>query len=215
MLSYGMDKENEAADNRSGDAGGWVRAQLAALSMAAPKALVGEAVAADLLLCLQNLLSERALLAERAAAAGEACVAARGEVGALERAHETVSGQLEATKYELACTSSKLAAVQGELRQARAQWAAERAELEGRVFQTLALQQSTLGSMRKKEKDFSGLQSQLMRHVRDANKAQGSVIVVSKPLPRGWQERTEAPSLRDAEIAGLRSSLLASNVSAR
>ena len=81
------------------------------------------------------------------------------------------------------------------------------------MFQTLALQQSTLGTMRKKEKDFSGLQTQLMRHVRDASKAQKSVIVVSKPLPRGWQERPEGPSIRDAEVSGLRSSLLASNVS--
>ena len=206
-----MDKENEAAGNRSSDAD-WVLSQLTALSLPTPKALAGDAVAADVLLCLQTLLSERGMLVERASAAGEGCVAAQGEVAALERAHETVAAQLEATKHELAYTSSKLSAVQGELRQMRGQWAAERSELEGRIFQTLALQQSTLGSMRKKERDFSGLQTQLMKHVRDASKAQKSVIVVSKPLPRGWQERPEAPSLRDAEISGLRSSLVVSNV---
>lgn len=206
-----MDKENRTESNSESGVD-WVLSQLSALSLPPPKALSGDDVATDLVSCIRSLLHERGVLRERATVLGEQCLLTQTEVGALERSHETVSAELEATKHELAYTNSKLSAMQTELRQARSQWAAEKTELEARNFQTLALQQSTLGSFRKKEKDFSNLQSQLMKHVRDAQKAQKGSIVVSKPLPPSWQERPERLTVRDAEIAGLQASLLATHV---
>ena len=93
----------------------------------------------------------------------------------------------------------------------KSQWAAEKSEMESRVFQALSLQQSTLGTMRKKENDFDKLQSQLAKMLKDSQKAQKNCIYITKPLPRQWNA-TDAPMLRDAEFIALQSSISSANV---
>lgn len=58
--------------------------------------------------------------------------------------------------------NSKVAALGADHRAARARWAAEKAELEGRVFQLAALQTQLQGSLRKREQEFTRLQRMLV-----------------------------------------------------
>jgi hypothetical protein len=124
---------------------------------------------------------------------------------------EVQLSQIEIAKAETAGVTSRLSTLQTQFYQMKAQWAAEKSEMESRVFQALSLQQSTLGTMRKKENDFDKLQSQLAKMLKDSQKAQKNSIFISKPLPRQWNT-TEAPLLRDAEIIALQSSISAANV---
>lgn len=128
-----------------------------------------------------------------------------------ERTSEVQAAQIEMFRQDVANANSRCSVMQTQQSQMKAQWTAEKSELEGKVFQTLALQQSTLGTLRKKEKDFDSLQTQLSRVNKDAGKGQKSSIVVSKPLPRSWSSKVSNPSLRDAEISALQSTVLAAN----
>lgn len=136
----------------------------------------------------------------------------RREVTSLERAADAQQNQIEAANQETASMNSRFLHLQAEHRKLKTQWQVEKTELENRVFQSLSLQQSTLGTLRKKEKDFDSLQSQLFTKLsREVPKgAKGAAIVVSKPLPREWStggKVRQNPTLRDAEIQALQSRL--------
>ena len=72
-------------------------------------------------------------------------------------------------------------------------------------FQMLALQTQIQGTMRKKEKDYEKLQSQLDKVVRDSLRGNKSVITVSKPLQKNSSQIKATGTLLDAELIAAKS----------
>ena len=92
-----------------------------------------------------------------------------------------------------------------EHRDTRNHWLNEKSELESRSFQMLALQTQIQGTMRKKEKDYEKLQSQLDKVVRDSLRGNKSVITVSKPLQKNSSQIKATGTLLDAELIAAKS----------
>lgn len=69
----------------------------------------------------------------------------------------------------------------------------------------LALQTQIQGTMRKKEKDYEKLQSQLDKVVRDSLRGNKSVITVSKPLQKNSSQIKATGTLLDAELIAAKS----------
>lgn len=143
------------------------------------------------------------------------CNELRAQTHALERTLEVQTTHTEVARQETASVGSRLLSLQTQHAQMKTQWSAEKAEMEGRVFQALSLQQSTLGTMRKREKDFDQLQSQLARMLKDSQRAQKCCLLVSKPLPRQWNASSTEPTLKDAEVLALQASLASASVRVR
>ena len=92
-----------------------------------------------------------------------------------------------------------------EHRDTRNHWLNEKSELESRSFQMLALQTQIQGTMRKKEKDYEKLQSQLDKVVRDSLRGNKSVNTVSKPLQKNSSQIKATGTLLDAELIAAKS----------
>jgi len=104
-----------------------------------------------------------------------------------------------------------MSALKNEHRELRNQWLAEKSELESRCFQLQALQTQYQGTMRKKEKEFEKLQSQLIKTIKDGQRSQKAVITVSKPLQR-MSTQAKPLTLRDAELLASKDNILALEV---
>jgi Skp family chaperone for outer membrane proteins len=189
----------------------WIQTQLYEMNMTMPRVLAKDADK-EVLHCLQVLLNERMRAKEYSTVIGDECLDLRKQMLGMERTFEMQAAQIDVARQDANNSNSRLNALQVEQRQLKSQWAAEKAELETKAFQALALQQSTLGTMRKKEKDFDALQTHLSRALKDSQKSQKCSIVISKQLPKSWNESTTNGSLRDAEIYALQATLTAATV---
>lgn len=98
-----------------------------------------------------------------------------------------------------------MAALLEDQRQLRCHWLAEKNELETRCFQAQALATQFQGTIRKKDKDYEKLQGQLAKMVKDSSRGQKSVIVITKPLPKNFQEQVKTlETLKDVELDAAR-----------
>jgi len=135
----------------------------------------------------------------------------RTQLNAHIRDKQSHSDLLASMRQEVRATQGRVAALQQEQRENRNRWVEEKADLENKVFQMLAVQTQVQGSLRKKEKDHEKLQAQLTKAVRESNKASKSMIQISKPIKqnssqKNTAERVEAnaAALRATEVASLR-----------
>lgn len=139
------------------------------------------------------------------------------------RDKQTHCDQLAAMKQEVKFSAGRVSALQQEHRAERNHWVEEKADLESKVFKMLGLQTGFQSALRKKEKDYEKLQSQLSKAVKDQNKAaKATVMAISKPIKQNSSqlnaaERTEAnaAALRAAEVASLRQYVHQLEVSAK
>lgn len=117
--------------------------------------------------------------------------------------NKTKSGNL--FSQEISGVQGKMSAMQEDQRQLRCHWLAEKNELETRCFQAQGLVTQYMGTLRKKDKDYEKLQGQLAKMVKDSSRGQKSVIVITKPLPKNFQEKLKpAVTLKDVELADAR-----------
>jgi chromosome segregation ATPase len=135
----------------------------------------------------------------------------RTKLNAHIRDKQTHNEQLDAMRQEVRAAQGRVGALQQEQRESRNRWVEEKADLESKVFQMLAVQTQVQGSLRKKEKDHEKLQNQLAKAVREGNKSNKTMISISKPIKQNAHqlstaERAEASAtaLRAAEVASLR-----------
>lgn len=106
-----------------------------------------------------------------------------------------------------------------EYRELKNHWLAEKSDLQSRLFQVQALNTQIHGTLKKKEKDYEKLQSQLSKLVKDSGRgAPKAAITVSVPLKKAFSqessgERTASAAslLRDVELIALRNTLTALN----
>lgn len=95
--------------------------------------------------------------------------------------------------------------MQEDQRQTRCHWLAEKNELDTRCFQAQAQATQYQGTIRKKDKDYEKLQAQLAKIVKDSSRGQKSVSVITKPLPKNFQESSKTvATLKDVELADAR-----------
>jgi hypothetical protein len=94
-----------------------------------------------------------------------------------------------------------MSALQEDQRQTRCHWLAEKNELESRLFQLQGLTTQYQGTIRKKDKEYDKLQIQLSKLVKESQRGQKSVIVLTKPLPKYVNEGTKTLAPRDAELS--------------
>jgi hypothetical protein len=107
-----------------------------------------------------------------------------------------------------------MVAAANEHRELRNQWLREKSELEGRNFQLLSLHTQLQGSMRKKEKDYEKLQTQLEKLVKDSQRGSKAVITISKPLQKNLsQVKAPQATLKDAELCAARTLISSLEVS--
>jgi hypothetical protein len=213
MESLQMDCDKENADQCLSETG-WIQTQLIEMNLTVPKILTAREADKEVLTCIQALMNDRLRMKDCNMTMSEENAELRRQLQSLERSHEVQTAQLEVSRQDYNNINSRLMVFQAEMLQRKTQWSAEKSELESKVFQALSLQQSTLGTMRKKEKDFDTIQSQLMKHVRDSQKGQKSVITVTKALPRTWNSTKPegGGSLRDAEMTAVQANLTAAEV---
>ena len=99
----------------------------------------------------------------------------------------------------------KLEAIKEDKQATERLWLAEKNDLNSRLHQANALVTQYQGTARKKDKDYDRLQNQLAKMVKDSQRGQKSVIVLTKPLPKKHQESlTNITTLKDAELSEAR-----------
>jgi hypothetical protein len=101
-----------------------------------------------------------------------------------------------------------------EHREVKNQWLSDKQDLTTRLHQVQALNTQLQGTLKKKEKDYDKLQSQLSKLVKDHSKGQKSIITVSIPLKKSFSQdnsglQTTQSILRDAMIVSLQNTLVA------
>jgi Ni,Fe-hydrogenase I large subunit len=100
----------------------------------------------------------------------------------------------------------KMSAMQEDQRLLRCHWLAEKNDLETRCFQAQGLATQYQGTIRKKDKDYEKLQTQLAKMVKDSQRGQKAVAVITRPLPKNFQETAKTVvTLKDVELAESRS----------
>jgi hypothetical protein len=105
--------------------------------------------------------------------------------------------------------NSRFLQVNSEHRELRNHWIAEKSDLEGRLFQIQALHTQYQATMKKKDKDFDKLQSQLSKTIKDLSRGQKCFMTISIPLKKNLSQETCASSntLRDAEISAAKKTI--------
>jgi len=138
----------------------------------------------------------------------------RGQLNNATRDKEKTTEEIAILKQEARVAQGKVSAMQTEQRQLRNRWLEEKTDLENKVHQSLALQTHATATLRKKEKDYDKLQLQLSKLVKESNKSNKTMMVISKPLKANSTQKTQlekaeiaAASLREAEINNLRTSM--------
>ena len=107
----------------------------------------------------------------------------------------------------------RMSALTAEHREVKQQWLGDKADLHNRFCQVQALNTQVQGTLKKKDKDFEKLQSQLAKIVKDGNKAQAKPsimlsIPVRKNLSQDSSVSTSATALlRDAEMMAMKRTL--------
>jgi hypothetical protein len=139
------------------------------------------------------------------------------DAGDYQRRNEQLARdlQLQATAAQalardVQAANGRLSSAGAELRDLRQRMAAERADFTARLQQIQGVRTVLEGSLKKKEKEFLCLQTQLAKIVsKDSVKSAKVSVVISGPPPASSLRATAAtaPSLRDAETAALRNSL--------
>jgi hypothetical protein len=126
---------------------------------------------------------------------------------------------IESMKRDEQVFNNRISAMTTEHRELKNHWLAEKSDLQSRLFQVQALNTQIHGTLKKKEKDYEKLQSQLSKLVKDSGRgAPKAAITVSVPLKKAFSqessgERTASAAslLRDAELIALRNTLSALN----
>lgn len=134
----------------------------------------------------------------------EECNNLRTLNSSLRRENERFQSQIEQLSQDIQTSQNRTSAMQIELRDAKAQWMAEKNDLETRCFQAQAQTTQIQGTLRKKEKDFEKLQNHLEKVVRDSSR-KSSTLTISKPVPKKSSQAKPVPTIRDASrVADLR-----------
>jgi chromosome segregation ATPase len=102
----------------------------------------------------------------------------------------------------------RLSAQTTEQRELKNRWLQEKTDLDNRYHQAETLSTQLQGTLKKKDKDFDKLQSQLAKIVKDGNKGQAKpCIQMSQPVRKNLSHDTASAShasvttlLKDAEI---------------
>lgn len=104
---------------------------------------------------------------------------------------------------------NKISALLAEHREVKNHWLAEKSDLQSRLCQVQALNTQISGTMKKKEKDFDKLQTQMAKLVKDANKTVKATMVLTAPLKKSLSQDQSNPTiaalLKDAELNALKS----------
>lgn len=140
----------------------------------------------------------------------------RNQLNNSAREKEKTNEEIAILKQDARVAQGKVSAMQTEQRQLRNRWLEEKTDLENKVHQSLALQTHATATLRKKEKDYDKLQLQLSKLVKESNKSNKAMMVISKPLKANSTQKTQlekaeitAAALREAEINHLRTSMQA------
>lgn len=132
---------------------------------------------------LQGLLTERSHLEQQNIRLCDESVVLNNSKMLLQKDKERDVNQINILKDDLNASNNRLAILTLEQRELRSHWLTEKTDMEGRLFQMLAVQTQTQGSMRKKEKEYERLQNQMAKLVKDSNRgSKASNMVISKPL---------------------------------
>jgi hypothetical protein len=136
-----------------------------------------------ILKALQGLLTERSHLQQQNSTLCDESVVLTNSKMLLQKDKERDINQINILKGDLNVSNNRLATLTLEQRELRSHWLTEKTDMEGRLFQMLAVQTQTQGSMRKKEKEYERLQNQMAKLVKDSNRgSKSSSMVISKPL---------------------------------
>lgn len=156
--------------------------------------------------CLQNILYERYHTQQQNYSIVADCGKLRSQLDIASREKENMTSQIAVLKQDLNFSNGKMAALKSEQRELRCQWLAEKSDLEGRCFQSMALVTQIQGTLRKKENDYSKLQQQLSKVVRDSQKPL-KPITLSKPMPKS-SSQARVVTLKDAELQAAQETIL-------
>lgn len=126
---------------------------------------------------------------------------------------------IDAMKRDEQVFNNRISALTSEHRDLKNHWLAEKSDLQSRLFQVQALNTQIHGTLKKKEKDYEKLQSQMSKLVKDSGRgAPKPSITISVPLKKAFSQdqNDKNPSavtslLRDAELCALRNTLTAVN----
>ena len=179
-LDLELDKENAEEPKASSNA---VHGHLLAINRNIPQEVLKQS-SDEVLLAINDLLVERQSLSS--------------QLTALKKEKDASNNALQVLKNDITVCNNKFSTLSNETRQLKMHWLAEKNDLETRVFQTVSLNTQLQGSLRKKEKDFEKLQTQLLKLVKDTSRAK-PMITVSKPLLKN-SSQVKSGSIRDAEL---------------
>ncbi len=179
-LDMEFDKENTEAPKASLNA---VCSNLLAINRSISQEVLKQS-SDEVLLAMNELLMERQSLLS--------------QVTTLKKEKEASNNALHVLKNDITVCNNKYSTLSNESRQLKMQWLAEKNDLEARVFQTISLNTQLQGSLRKKEKDFEKLQTQLLKLVKDTSRAK-PMITVSKPLLKN-SSQVKSGTIKDAEL---------------
>ena len=113
----------------------------------------------------------------------------------------------------------RISALTAEHRDVKQQWLGDKADLHNRFCQVQALNTQVQGTLKKKDKDFEKLQSQLAKLVKDGNKAQAKpAILLSLPIRKNLSQESSLPIsatalLKDAEVLAAKRTIATLDVS--
>jgi len=146
------------------------------------------------------------------------CSTMKTKIDNLERQKEADAARITVLNQDVNAANEKMSALRAEQRELKCLWLSEKSELESRCFQLQALHTQLQGTLRKKERDYDRLQTQLSKAVKESQKPprggsgqqQGftPVISISQPLKKNSsQSQATQGTLLDAELTAVRSTV--------
>ncbi len=158
--------------------------------------------------CLEALVTERENLKKELMLQSQESSRIDGINMSLEKEKESLGTYVENLKRELLAANNRTSTLVNEQRELRNHWMAEKADLQSRLCQVQTLNTQFQGSLKKKEKEFDKLQSQLLKLVKDSTRGMKSTILISAPPKKVFSQESNGVTLRDAEVVSLKRSLL-------
>lgn len=206
-------KFSEAEDDIS-----WVLHHLHSLGLKCTE----EDISGNMLEALHTLFTEKNHWQSQSQCLSEMTTELKGRVSSLEKEREIHKSEIVMLKQDLNVSEEKMNGLRSEHREVKCQWLNEKSELESRIHQTLALNTQIQGTLRKKERDYDRLQTQLSKLTsRTSSKGgamapkgkndsgSGQTILLSKPLKRNSSQKGDpaAGSLEMAEVSAAKATI--------
>ena len=163
---------------------------------------------------IETLIQERLHWQTQFSSSSEECQKLRQQISMLTRERDRELDSNNGLRYDQQLLNNRITTLNNEHRDIRNRWLSEKSDLEGRLFQLQALNTQVQGTMKKKEKDFEKLQTQLSKIVKDSMRSlKPPALMISVPLKKNISQqdsiidKAALEVLRDAEVLAAKTSM--------